>query len=67
MPAGQSIGIPSSDVCEDGYTDRTIELKLGLLACLGRWLQPRKLAITDLGERLLKAFLKQRRRVTGAI
>ena len=50
---------------EDGYTDRTIELKLGLLACLWRWLQPRKLAITDLDERLLKAFLKQRRRVHG--
>jgi site-specific recombinase XerD len=55
----------ANSLVEDGYTDRTIELKLGLLACLGRWLQPSKLAITDLDERLLKAFLKQRRRVHG--
>jgi site-specific recombinase XerD len=55
----------ANSLVEDGYTDRTIELKLGLLVCLWRWLQPRKLAITDLDERLLKAFLKQRRRVHG--
>jgi site-specific recombinase XerD len=55
----------ANSLVEDGYTDRTIELKLGLLACLWRWLQPRKLPITDLDEQLLKAFVKQRRRVHG--
>jgi site-specific recombinase XerD len=64
-PLGFHLRTFANSLVEDGYTDRTIELKLGLLACLGRWLQPSKLAITDLDERLLKAFLKQRRRVHG--
>ena len=55
----------ANSLVEDGYTDRTIELKLGLLACLGRWLQPTKFSITDLDERLLQAFLKHRCRVHG--
>ena len=55
----------ANSLVEDGYTDRTIELKLGLLACLGRWLQPTKFSITDLDERVLQAFLKHRRRVHG--
>jgi len=64
-PFGFHLRTFANSLVEDGYTDRTIELKLGLIACLGRWLQPSKLTITDLDERLLKAFLKQRRRVHG--
>ena len=64
-PLGFHLRTLASSLVEDGYTDRTIQLKLGLLACLGRWLQPTKLAITDLDERLLEEFLKHRRRVHG--
>ena len=64
-PLGFHLRTFASSLVEDGYTDRTIQLKLGLLACLGRWLQPTKLAITDLDERLLETFLKHRRRVHG--
>jgi site-specific recombinase XerD len=64
-PLGFHLRTFASSLVEDGYTDRTIQLKLSLLACLGRWLQPTKLAITDLDERLLETFLKHRRRVHG--
>ena len=49
-PLGFHLRTFASSLVEDGYTDRTIQLKLGLLACLGRWLQPTKLAITNLDE-----------------
>src|SRR5881227_156229 len=64
-PLGFHLRTFASSLVEEGYTDRTIQLKLGLLACLGRWLQPTKLAVTDLDERVLEAFLKYRRRVHG--
>ena len=64
-PLGFHLRTFASSLVEDGYTDRTIQLKLGLLACLGRWLQPTKLAIIDLDERFLEAFLQHRRRVHG--
>lgn len=64
-PLGLHLRTFASSLVEDGYTDRTLQLKLGLLACLGRWLQPTEFAITDLDERLLEAFLKHRRRVHG--
>src|SRR6266566_4961973 len=57
-PLGFHLRTFASSLVEEGYTDRTIQLKLGLLACLGRWLQPTKLAVTDLDERVLEAFLK---------
>ena len=52
----------AASLVENGYTDRTVQLKIGLLACLGRWLQSTKLSITDLNERLLEAFLKRKHR-----
>lgn len=64
-PLGLHLRTFASSLVEDGYTDRTVQLKLGLLACLGRWLQPTEFAITDLDERLLGTFLKHRRRVHG--
>ena len=47
---------------EDGYTDRTVQVKSQLLARLGRWLQSTKLSITDLNERVVEAFLKRKPR-----
>jgi site-specific recombinase XerD len=52
----------ATSLMEDGYTDRTVRLKLGLLACLGHWLESTKLSITDLNERLLETFLKRKHR-----
>lgn len=52
----------ATSLVEDGYTDRTVQEKLRLLARLGRWLQSTKLSITDLNERLLEAFLKRKPR-----
>jgi site-specific recombinase XerD len=47
---------------EGGYTDRIVQRKLGLLACLGRWLESNKLSVTDLDEPLLETFLKRKLR-----
>lgn len=62
-PLGFHLRKFANSLVADGYTDRTIQLKIGLLACLGRWLHPTKLAITDLDERLLEAFLEHKQRV----
>jgi len=48
----------ATSLVEDGYTDRTVQVKSRSLARLGRWLQTTKLSITDLNERLLEAFPK---------
>lgn len=52
----------ATSLVEDGYTDYTVQLKLGLLVCLGRWLQSTNRSITDLNEQLLEAFLKRKHR-----
>lgn len=61
-PLGFHLRAFATSLVEDGYTDRTVRLKLGLLARLGCWLKSTKLSITDLNERLLEAFLKRRHR-----
>jgi site-specific recombinase XerD len=52
----------ATSLVEDGYTDRIVQRKLGLLACLGRWLESNKLSVTDLDEPLLETFLKRKLR-----
>jgi site-specific recombinase XerD len=52
----------ATSLVEDGYSDETVQLKLGLLVCLGRWLQSTNRSITDLNERLLEAFPKRKHR-----
>ena len=52
----------ATSLVEDGYTDRSVQVKSQLLARLGRWLQSTKLSITDLNERLLEAFPKRKHR-----
>ncbi len=52
----------ATSLVEDGYTDGIVQLKLGSLACLGRWLQSSKLSITDLNEQLLETFLERKHR-----
>ena len=61
-PLGFHLRAFATSLVDDGYSDRTVRLKLGLLACLGRWLKSTKLSITDLNERLLEAFLKRKHR-----
>lgn len=61
-PLGFHLLAFATSLVKDGYTDRTVQLKLGLLACLGPWLKSAKFSITDLNERLLEAFLKRTKR-----
>ncbi len=46
-----------------GYADRTVRQKLRVLTNFGQWLGRNDLAVTKLGEQLLEAFLKHRKRV----
>ena len=52
----------ATSLMEDGYTGRTVQFKLGFLACLEHWLQSAKLSITDRNERLVDSFLKRKPR-----
>jgi site-specific recombinase XerD len=55
-------GITTS-LIEQGYADETVRLKLQLLTNFGQWLRRNRLAVTNLDERLVEAFLKRKRRV----
>jgi len=48
---------------EQGYADETVRLKLQLLTNCGQWLRRKNLAVTNLDERLVDAFLKRKHRV----
>jgi len=61
-PLGFHLRTFAISLVDNGYTERTAQLKLGLLACLGRWLQSTNRSITDLDEPLLETFLKRKHR-----
>jgi hypothetical protein len=48
---------------DDGYAERTVRDKLWLLDHLGQWLKRTRVVVTNLDEKLLKAFVKQKQRV----
>jgi site-specific recombinase XerD len=53
----------ATSLAEDGYAAETIRSKLKLLADLGRWLRQSGLTVTQLEERHVGGFLKQRRHI----
>lgn len=48
---------------EQGYADSTLKQKLQLLTNFGQWLARNNLALTDLDERRVEAFLKRKHRL----
>jgi site-specific recombinase XerD len=62
-PLGFHLGTFATSLLEYGYTDGTVDSKLWLLGDLERWLRRTKLAVTNLDEQLLEAFLKHKQRV----
>lgn len=52
-----------NSLVEQGYADHTVRLKLQLLTNFGQWLRRKNLAVTNLDERLVDAFLKCKHRV----
>src|ERR1700758_1267637 len=62
-PLGLHLQALATSFMEDGYADMTVRLKLGLLADFGRWFGQTRLAITDVDERLVDAFVKHRQQV----
>ncbi len=53
----------TTSLIEQGYADETVRLKLQLLTNCGQWLRRKNLAVTNLDERLVDAFLKRKHRV----
>jgi len=56
----------AASLMEDGYADATMRSKLWLLADFGQWLGRSGLAVTNLDERLVEAFIADKRR-TGRV
>lgn len=52
----------AASLMDCGYLDATVQSKLELIADFGRWLGRKGLAVTDLDERLIEAFIAGRRR-----
>jgi hypothetical protein len=65
-PLGLHLRTFAASLLEYGYADETIHSKLWLLGDLERWLRRTKLAVTNLDERLLEAFLKHKHEFAGA-
>jgi len=53
----------TTSLMEQGYADETVRLKLQRLTNFGQWLGRNNLAVTDLDERSVEAFLKRKCRV----
>ncbi len=53
----------ATSLIEQGYTDVTVRVKVKLVTSFGQWLKRNRLAVTDLAEPLLEAFLKRKHRV----
>ena len=64
-PLGLHLQALATSFREDGYADVTVRLKLGLLADFGRWFGRTRLAVTQVDERLVDAFVKHRQQVAG--
>jgi site-specific recombinase XerD len=52
----------TTSLIEQGYVDQTVRSKLQLLTNLGLWLKRSRLAVTNLDEPLVEAFLKREHR-----
>lgn len=53
----------TASLIEQGYADETVRLKVKLVTDFGEWLKRDRVAIADLDERRVEAFLKHRSRV----
>lgn len=53
----------AASLMERGYAATTMQSKLGLVVDLGRWLERRGLAVTDLDERRIETFIAGRLRI----
>jgi site-specific recombinase XerD len=53
----------TASLIEQGYAGETVRLKVKLVTDFGEWLKRDRVAIADLDERRVEAFLKHRRRV----
>ncbi len=62
-PLVVQLRIFTTALIEQGYADETVRLKLQLLTNFGQWLRRKNLAVTNLDERFVDAFLKRKRRV----
>ena len=70
LPEKQILGNPlelhlrtfARSLMDSGYAKRTIRDKLYLLTALGWWFRRRKRVISQLDERLVEAFAKNKRR-----
>lgn len=62
-PLVVQLRIFTTALIEQGYADETVRLKLQLLTNFGQWLRRKNLAVTNLDERFVDAFLKRKHRV----
>src|SRR6266568_4512170 len=53
----------TDSLIEQGYADVTVRVKVKLVTSFGQWLRRNSLAVTNLDERLVEAFLKHKHRV----
>ena len=53
----------TASLIEQGYAGETVRLKVKLVMDFGEWLKRNRVAVADLDERRVEAFLKHRRRV----
>jgi integrase/recombinase XerD len=53
----------TASLFEQGYADMTVRVKVKLILSFGRWLNRNRLAVKDLAEPLVEAFLKRKRRM----
>src|SRR5436853_3853891 len=53
----------TTSLIEQGYADLTVRVKVKLVTSFGQWRKRNRLAVTDLAEPLLEAFLKRKHRV----
>src|SRR5437879_4484876 len=52
----------TSSLIEQGYADKTVRLKVKLITNFVQWLKRNRVAVADLDERLVEAFLKRKHR-----
>ncbi len=53
----------TTSLIEQGYPDVTVRVKVKLVMSFGEWLKRNRLAVTDLAEPLVEAFLKRKHRM----
>ena len=53
----------TTSLIEQGYADVTVRVKVKLVMSFGKWLKRNTLAVTDIAEPLVEAFLKRKHRM----